>query len=78
MLAAGYEPKIQAIERPLAVLVIVTWLLTKHVCLNEIIYIFMSAIFIYWGTAVAQWLRCYKSEGCWFDPSWCHWNFSLT
>jgi len=21
---------------------------------------------------------CYKSEGCWFDPRWCHWNFSLT
>jgi len=20
----------------------------------------------------------YKSEGRWFDPSWCHWNFSLT
>jgi len=19
----------------------------------------------------------YKSEGRWFDPSWCHWNFSL-
>jgi len=19
---------------------------------------------------------CYKSEGRWFDPSWCHWNFS--
>ena len=18
---------------------------------------------------------CYKSEGRWFDPSWCHWNF---
>jgi len=18
---------------------------------------------------------CYKSEGHWFDPSWCHWNF---
>jgi len=17
---------------------------------------------------------CYKSEGRWFDPSWCHWN----
>ena len=29
------------------------------------------------GIAVAQWLR-YKSEGHWFDPSWCHWNFSLT
>jgi len=23
-----------------------------------------------WGTAVA--------EGRWFDPSWCHWNFSFT
>jgi hypothetical protein len=21
---------------------------------------------------------CYKSEGIWFDPSWCHWNLSLT
>ena len=21
---------------------------------------------------------CYKSEGRWFDLSWCHWNFSLT
>ena len=21
---------------------------------------------------------CYKSEGRWFDPIWCHWNFSLT
>jgi len=20
----------------------------------------------------------YKSEGRWFDPSWCHWNISLT
>ena len=20
---------------------------------------------------------CYKSKGLWFDPSWCHWNFSL-
>jgi len=20
----------------------------------------------------------YKSEGRWFDSSWCHWNFSLT
>jgi hypothetical protein len=20
---------------------------------------------------------CYKSEGRWFDPKWCHWNFSL-
>ena len=21
---------------------------------------------------------CYKSEGRWFNPSWCPWNFSLT
>ena len=21
---------------------------------------------------------CYKSEGRWFDPGWCQWNFSLT
>jgi hypothetical protein len=21
---------------------------------------------------------CYKLEGRRFDPSWCHWNFSLT
>ena len=21
---------------------------------------------------------CYKSGDRWFDPSWCHWNFSLT
>jgi len=27
------------------------------------------------GTAVT--VLCYKSEGRWFDPSWCHWNFSL-
>jgi len=20
---------------------------------------------------------CYKSAGRWFDPRWCHWNFSL-
>ena len=27
------------------------------------------------GTVVK--VLCYKSEGRWFDPSWCHWNFSL-
>jgi hypothetical protein len=29
------------------------------------------------GSAVIKVLR-YKSEGRWFDPRWCHWNFSLT
>ena len=28
------------------------------------------------GTVVK--VLCYKSEGRWFDPSWCHWNFLLT
>ena len=22
-------------------------------------------------------VQCYKSESRWFNPSWCHWNFSL-
>jgi hypothetical protein len=21
---------------------------------------------------------CYKSEGCWFNSRWSHWNFSVT
>ena len=29
------------------------------------------------GSTVVKAL-CYKSEGRCFDPSWCHWNFSLT
>ena len=28
------------------------------------------------GTVVT--VLCYKSEGRWFDPTWGHWNFSLT
>ena len=28
------------------------------------------------GSTVVKVLR-YKPEGRWFDPSWCHWNFSL-
>ena len=29
------------------------------------------------GSSVVK-VLCYKSEGRWFDPSWCHRNFSLT
>ena len=29
------------------------------------------------GSTVVK-VLCYKSEGRWFDPSWCHWNLSLT
>ena len=28
------------------------------------------------GTVVK--VLCCKSEGHWFDPSWCHWHFSMT
>ena len=41
--------------------------------------IYLSYILLYGdrGSTVVKGL-CYKSEGRWFDPSWCHWNFSLT
>jgi len=29
------------------------------------------------GSTVAK-VLCYKSEGRWFEPRWCQWNFSLT
>jgi len=29
------------------------------------------------GSTVVK-VLCYKSEGRWFDPSRCYWNFSLT
>jgi len=29
------------------------------------------------GSTVVK-VLCYKSEDRWFDPNWCHWNFSLT
>ena len=43
---------------------------------------FVKYIYIYIygdrGSTVVK-VLCYKSEGRWYDPSWCHWNFfSLT
>ena len=37
------------------------------------------AVYLYWapGSTVVK-VLCYKLEGRWFDPSLCHWNFSLT
>ena len=34
----------------------------------------------YWGYRGGTVVKvlCYKSEGRWFYPRWCHWNFSLT
>jgi len=29
------------------------------------------------GSTVVK-VLCYESEGRWFDPRWCNWNFSLT
>jgi len=29
------------------------------------------------GSTVVK-VRCYKSDGRWFHPSWCQWRFSLT
>ena len=29
------------------------------------------------GSSVVK-VLCYKSEGRWFNPSWCHWYTSLT
>ena len=40
------------------------------------INILADAVF---GTGIFYWYRAgtlrYKSEGRWFDPRWCHWNF---
>jgi len=35
-----------------------------------------TILFMYRGSTVVKVLS-YKSEGRWFDPNWCHWNFSL-
>ena len=46
---------------------------TPTIILNNSVYIYMGDR---GGTVVK--VLCYKSEGCWFDSRWCHWNFSLT
>ena len=49
---------------------------TKVVKLQQIFYVPLSLSGDRGGTVVK--VLCYKSEGRWFDPKWCHWNFSLT
>ena len=41
------------------------------------IYIIYVYICIYYGDRGSTVVKvlCYKSEGCWFDPSWCQWIF---
>ena len=43
-------------------------------------HIYLLYIYIFYGDRGGTVVKvlCYKSEGRWFDPSWCHWNFSLT
>jgi len=56
------------------------WTQTTHTSLKFITNFFSLYIYIYiyiyiWdrgGTVVK--VLCYKSEGHWFHPSWCHWH----
>ena len=47
----------------------------KSHIVNHILHIFwvMGVMGGRYSTVVK--VLCYKSEGRWFDPSWCHWNF---
>ena len=54
-----------------------TTLLSSTDSLNT--YLFTLAYNLHFTTHTTTLLvLCYKSEGRWFDPSWSHWNFSLT
>ena len=43
--------------------------------IGQYLYIITYILRVLGGTVK---VLCYKSEGRWFDPSWCHLNFSLT
>ena len=45
-------------------------------CAREICFPSLRLVEDRGGTVVK--VLCYKSEGRWFDPRWCHWNFTLT
>jgi len=53
-----------------------------HHCLTplksyRLLFVLTAVKYGYRGSTVVK-VQCYKSEGGWFDPSCCHWNFSLT
>jgi hypothetical protein len=56
-------------------MVILSALRTGHLYPQEIFLVLISVRGR--GDTVVK-VLCYKSEGRWFDPSWCHWNFSFT
>jgi len=48
---------------------------SKHVGVpTNIIYIYIYICIWDHGSTVVK-VLCYKSEGRWFDPSWCQWIF---
>jgi len=94
ILPAGFEPTLSAFKRPqtYALDPAAIWtVLHKHYRkYNTIIQKYNNPIIAVCsqnyarhintgGTVVAVVkVLCYKSECRWFDPSWCHWSFSLT
>jgi len=45
------------------------------VCVSVLLpFKFQGAHSLIRGSTVVK-VLCYKSEGRWFDPSWCHWIF---
>ena len=77
-LLQGFEPQIFRLRKVIqAVFWSVAWVGLRprlSTFFKSIIYLLLCGD--RGGTVVK--VLCYKSEGRWFDPSWCHWNFSLT
>ena len=48
-----------------------------HFCLEFTLMMYIAILIGDRGSTVVK-VLCYKSEGRWFDPSWCYWNSSLT
>jgi len=58
----------------------VFWLYLYFLTYNQIFYKQIGMLFYFQnnrGSTVVK-VLCYESEGRWFDPRWCHWNFSFT
>jgi len=45
---------------------------------HRAIYFFSSVLYMGDRGSTVVKVLCYNSEGRWFGPNWCHWNFSLT
>ena len=58
-------------------IILFSMLVTDFLCHSVTSLILSYVIPTNYGSSVVKAL-CYKSEGRWFDPRWCHCNFSLT